>query len=106
MLTRIRNANLVGLEKVLVPYTNVNFDIIRILKDEGFIDSFDRVKGEKLKSSKLDFISINLKFKKGLKQKPYISFLKRVSKPGLRVYVNSHNIPKVWGGIGIAVFFI
>nr|YP_009541129.1 ribosomal protein S8 [Lepocinclis steinii]AYQ93617.1 ribosomal protein S8 [Lepocinclis steinii] len=103
MLTRIRNANLVGLEKVLVPYTNVNFDIIKILKDEGFIDSFDRVKEEKPNSSKLDFISINLKFKKGLKQKPYISFMKRVSKPGLRVYVNSHNIPKVWGGIGIAV---
>lgn len=100
MLCRIRNANTVGLEKTLVPYTNVNMEIVKILKDEGFIDSFE----ESTKNSVSDFICINLKFKKGLRQRPYISFIKRISKPGLRVYVNSNNIPKVWGGIGIAVF--
>ena len=95
MLSRIRNANLVGFEKVLVPYTKINFSIAKILRDEGFIDSFE---------DNTDFISIKLKFKKGLKSKPYISFIKRVSKPGLRVYVNVNNIPKVLGGIGVAIF--
>jgi len=94
MLSRIRNANLVGFEKVYVPYTRINLSIVKILKQEGFIDSFE---------DNSDFISIKLKFKKGLKTKPYISFIRRVSKPGLRVYVNVNNIPKVLGGIGIAI---
>lgn len=101
MLSRIRNANAVCLEKVLVPYTRINFRVIQILKDEGFIDSFEKLK---VNSSDLQFISVGLKFKKGEKQKPYISFLKRVSRPGLRVYVDSDNLPMVWGGIGVAVF--
>lgn len=95
MLSRIRNANLVGHERVHVPYTKINLSISRILRDEGFIEAFENL---------YDSISIKLKFKKGLKNEPYISFIKRVSKPGLRVYVNVNNIPKVLGGIGIAVF--
>lgn len=101
MLSRIRNANSICLERVVVPYTRLNFQVLHILKDEGFIDSFEKLK---VYSSSLQFISISLRFKKGQKQRPYISFLKRVSRPGLRVYVNSDNVPVVWGGIGIAVF--
>nr|YP_009538748.1 ribosomal protein S8 [Lepocinclis ovum]AYQ93739.1 ribosomal protein S8 [Lepocinclis ovum] len=106
MLSRIRNANIAGLEKTYVLYTKINFSIIKILKEEGFIDSFEKVDGDSIlnKYFHSDIISVNLKFKKGVRQKPYISFLKRISKPGLRVYVNSNNIPQVWGGIGIAVF--
>lgn len=103
MLCRIRNANIVGLEKVLIPYTKINMAIIKILKDEGFIDSFEKLSKISFDRSS-NFICVNLKFKKGSKQEPYISYIKRISKPGLRVYVNSRNIPKVWGGIGLAVF--
>lgn len=104
MLTRIRNANLVSSEKVLVPYTKVNSEIAKILKDEGFIESFEQTFNTKSSNSNsFPFICIVLKFKKGLRQKPYISFIKRISKPGLRSYVNANNIPKVWGGIGVAV---
>lgn len=104
MLTRIRNANSVGLEKVLVPYTRLNFDVVRILKDEGFIESFERLQGSSLVFSSLQFISVSLKFKKGVRQGSYISYIKRISRPGLRVYVNAASVPTVWGGIGIAVF--
>lgn len=95
MLTRIRNANVIGLEKVLVPKTKINLAILKILREEGFIDFFE--------DSLLDvgFLSVGLKVRK---TGPYISFLKRISKPGLRVYVNSEQIPRVWGGIGIAIF--
>ena len=104
MLSRIRNANSAGLDKTFVPFTKVNFRILQILKDEGFIDSFDIVKKDGFSSNNQNLISVALKFKKGIRQRPYISFLKRVSKPGLRVYVNSDNLPTVWGGIGVAVF--
>ena len=104
MLCRIRNSSSVGLDKVYIPYTKVNLGILHILKNEGFIDSFEKFDENKSASLTPNGILVTLKFKKGLVQKPYISFLKRVSKPGLRVYVNSHNIPTVWGGIGIAIF--
>ena len=97
MLSRLRNANLAGFEKVSVPFTNMNACVAKILKDEGFVDSFE-FDG--------NLISIKLKFKKGSKRKPYISFIKRVSKPGLRVYVNVNKIPKILGGIGIAIFVL
>ena len=97
MLSRIRNANLAGFEKVSVPFTKINFCIAKILKEEGFVDSFDCFD---------NLIFIKLKFKKGSKRKSYISFIKRVSKPGLRVYVNVNNIPKILGGIGVAIFSV
>nr|YP_010700391.1 ribosomal protein S8 [Phacus arnoldii]WCH63569.1 ribosomal protein S8 [Phacus arnoldii] len=96
-LTRIRNANLIKSSKVLVPRTELTLSIANILKEEGFIDSFES-------SPNLDnrFFSILLKYK-GLNNKPYITCLKRISKPGLRVYINFSNIPQVLGGIGIAI---
>lgn len=104
MLTRIRNSNLVKLRKVNVVRTNLVLDIMRILKVEGFIDSFEE-SGELVVTEKgfvSQYISVNLRYK-GVKQKPYITQLKRVSKPGLRVYVSKKNVPSVLGGIGIAV---
>nr|AEW13022.1 ribosomal protein S8 [Strombomonas acuminata] len=104
MLTRIRNSNLTKASKVDVVRTNLNYNVALILKKEGFIEAFEE-SGEMIMSEKgftRKFISITLKYK-GVKQKPYITGLKRISKPGLRVYVNKKNIPKVLGGIGIAV---
>lgn len=101
MLTRIRNSNLRRSRKVKVIKTNLTVNIAKILKQEGFIESFDVFSGLEM-NSPFDFILITLKFK-GLKQKPYITGLKRVSKPGFRVYVNHNNIPIVLGGVGVAV---
>nr|YP_009540884.1 ribosomal protein S8 [Phacus inflexus]AYQ93319.1 ribosomal protein S8 [Phacus inflexus] len=98
MLTRIRNANLVKLPKVNILQTDLTISISNILKEEGFIDSFET----NYLISNVPHLVINLKFK-NLKQKPYITSLKRVSKPGIRVYVKASNIPKVLGGVGIVV---
>lgn len=104
MLTRIRNAILVRSRTVSVIRTKVNTEIVRILKREGYIESFEE-HGEVFLTEKgpvKQKIRITLKYK-GEKQKPYINHLKRISKPGLRVYVNSRNIPRVLGGVGVAV---
>ncbi len=105
MLTRIRNSVLVKSQKVRVVRTRLNLSIAKILKSEGFIESFEE-SGE-LYSVHGGFyvhqyITITLKYK-GSKQIPYITKLKRVSKPGLRVYVSYKNIPKILGGIGLTV---
>lgn len=96
MLTRIRNAILVKSPKVLIPRTNITISIAEILRSDGFIEGFQ----ESIKADKSFFVYLKYK---GPKQKSYITCLKRVSKPGLRVYVNKNNIPKVLGGMGVAV---
>jgi len=98
MLTRIRNASLVKSRTVLIKKTSLNINICQILKQEGFIEYYE-VKEE----NGHQYISISLKYK-GIKQESYISGLKRISKPGFRVYVNYKNVPKVLGGIGTGVF--
>lgn len=98
MLTRIRNASSVKSSSVNVIRTKMAVDMAKILKEEGFIDSFEF----RTVRSNDDFLCIFLKYL-GLKKKPYLTSLKRISKPGLRVYVNKKNIPKVFNGIGIAV---
>ena len=105
MLTRIRNANSVKSRTVVINRSNLAVNIARVLKKEGFIESFEEI-GEVVLTEKgfvHRYISISLKYK-GVKQKPYITGLKRISKPGLRVYVNQNSVPRVLGGIGIAVF--
>lgn len=104
MITRIRNASLVKSQNVIVFRTKLNVNICRILQEEGFIESFEEF-GDVLFTETgffHKFILVNLKYK-GLKQKPYITCIKRISKPGFRVYVNQNNIPRVLGGIGVAV---
>lgn len=97
MLTRIRNACLVRHSTTNVPSTKMTRSIAKVLKDEGFIADFEEV-GEVIKKN----LVISLKYK-GRNRQPIITNLKRVSKPGLRVYKNRKELPRVLGGIGIAV---
>lgn len=97
MLTRIRNANLAKHQIVQVPSTKMTRNIVQVLKEEGFIEYFEEIH-ETLQT----FILISLKYK-GKKRQSVITSLKRVSKPGLRVYANHKEVPKVLGGLGIAI---
>ena len=97
MLTRIRNANLAKHQIVQVPATKITRNIIKVLKEEGFIYNFEEI-NENLKT----YLLISLKYK-GKNKKPVITALKRISKPGLRVYANHRDLPSVLGGIGIAI---
>ncbi|MDY6898735.1 MAG: 30S ribosomal protein S8 [Cyanobacteriota bacterium] len=97
MLTRIRNANLARHQTTQVPATKMTQSIAKVLQEEGFITDFEK-SGEGW-SSKL---VISLKYK-GKNRQPIITTLKRVSRPGLRVYSNRKDLPRVLGGIGIAI---
>jgi len=96
MLTRIRNAVMVRHDAVLVPSSKVKVAIAKILKEEGFISSFEMVKGKTHQD-----IKIQLRYDEN--SEPMISGLERVSKPGLRVYIGQREIPRVAGGMGIAI---
>lgn len=96
MLTRIRNALGAGHQKVDVPVSKLKLEIARILKEEGFINAY-KIFGEGVHRT----IRIYLRY--GPKGEQVVSKLERVSKPGCRVYVNSVNIPKVLGGLGINI---
>ena len=95
MLTRIRNAIMVRHDSVVVPASKMKLGIAKILKDEGFISDFEIVKGKPHRE-----IKVQLRY---IDNKPAISGLKRISKPGLRVYVQKGEIPRVYGGMGIAI---
>jgi small subunit ribosomal protein S8 len=97
MLTRLRNANLAKHQIVEVPSTKMTRNIAGILLEEGFIQSFEEV-GENFNTQLL----LSLKYK-GKNRQPVITALRRVSKPGLRVYANRKELPRVLGGLGIAV---
>jgi small subunit ribosomal protein S8 len=97
MLTRIRNACAVRHQTTQVPTTKITRSIASVLKEEGFIESFEET-GEGVNK----FLVIALKYKDKNRQ-PIINRLQRVSKPGLRVYSNSKDLPRVLGGIGIAI---
>lgn len=97
MLTRIRNATLARHQTTQVPATRMTQSIARVLKDEGFIADFETV-GDGTKRH----LVISLKYR-GKNRQPIITALKRVSKPGLRVYSNRKELPRVLGGIGIAI---
>lgn len=97
MLTRIRNANMARHQTTKVPSTNMTRSIAKVLKEEGFVSDFEEA-GEGVDRH----LVIALKYK-GRGRQPIITALKRVSKPGLRVYSSSKDLPRVLGGIGIAV---
>lgn len=97
MLTRIRNATMVRHETVAIPATRMTRSIARVLREEGFIGEVTEV-GEGFRQ----LITIELKYR-GKGRKPLITGLKRVSRPGLRVYKNRRELPRVLGGIGIAI---
>lgn len=96
MLTRIRNANMAKLEKVDVPASKMKIEITKILKEKGFIKSF-----KVLRDRKQGVIRISMKYISG--QEKAITGLKRISKPGRRVYADKAGIPRVMGGFGIAI---
>ena len=96
MLTRIRNANSMGYEEVTVPASKLKVELARILKEEGFVKDY-KVENNGVEKN----ILLTLKY--GNKKERVITGLKRISKPGLRVYVRSDEVPKVLNGLGIAI---
>ena len=96
MLTRIRNANMVSHETVEMPSSKLKIELAKLLKDEGYIVDYSvKLVG------KFNILAIVLKYDE--KKKPVITNLKRVSKPGLRSYCKAKNLPKVLGGLGVAI---
>ena len=96
MLTRIRNANQVSHQTVSMPSSKLKVQLAKLLKEEGFITDYS-VKEE----GKFKVLEITLKY--DAKNKPIITKLERISKPGLRNYSKAKNLPKVLGGMGIAI---
>ena len=96
MLTRIRNANMVSHETVEMPSSKLKVELAKLLKSEGFITDYTVKEVGKFK-----VLSITLKYDD--KKKPVITKLERISKPGLRNYCKAKNLPKVLGGMGIAI---
>ena len=97
MLTRIRNANMVKHQIVQIPSTKMSLAITEILKEEGYIEDF-----EQYSENNKNYLLISLKYM-GKSRQPVICKLKRVSKPGLRVYSSSKELPKVLNNLGIAI---
>ena len=97
MLTRIRNANMVKHQIVEIPATKMSKAIAIILKNEGFIENF-----EIYNENNFQYLLLSLKYK-GQSRERVINTIKRISKPGLRVYANSRTLPRVLDGLGIAI---
>ncbi|MDA8086588.1 MAG: 30S ribosomal protein S8 [Nitrospiraceae bacterium] len=95
MLTRLRNATRIKSEKVDIPASKMKLEIAKILKEEGFIRAY-----KVIKDRRQGILRVNLKYMDG---EPVITGLDKVSTPGRRVYVGSNEIPKVMGGVGLAI---
>jgi small subunit ribosomal protein S8 len=96
MLTRVRNANLARHEHVSIPASKLKLEIAKVLKAQGYIQKYDLVDDKRYGQ-----IRIHLRYGQG--GDPIIAGIRRVSRPGLRVYVDSEKIPRVLGGLGVAV---
>ncbi|MGM0608001.1 MAG: 30S ribosomal protein S8 [Candidatus Muiribacteriota bacterium] len=96
MLTRVRNANKNMSKSVEIPHSKIKLEIAKILKDNGFIRDF-----KEYKVNKKNFIKVDMKYAKNKER--IINGLKRISKPGLRIYVGKEEIPRVLGGLGLAI---
>lgn len=96
MLTRIRNANTVGHETVDVPASKIKKSVAEILLEEGYIKGF-----EEIEDNKQGIIRIDMKY--GANKERVISGIKKISKPGLKVYAKADQVPKVLGGLGVAI---
>ena len=94
LLTRIRNAQLAGHESVVIPHSKLKGEVIRVLKEEGYIEAYQ------ISDDAKPLIEVTLKYSKGV---PVIEKIKRVSRPGLRIYKGSDNVPSVNGGLGVAI---
>jgi small subunit ribosomal protein S8 len=98
MLTRIRNASVARHRELSMPSSRVKREIARILADEGFIEAYETRTDE---ASVQDQLVLRLKYVEG--KTPVVTGLKRISKPGLRVYARKTEIPRVLGGLGVAI---
>lgn len=96
MLTRIRNANTVGHETVEIPASKMKKAIAEILKEEGYIADFEMIEDDKQ-----GMLKVTMKY--GANKEKVISGIKKISKPGLKVYAKAGEVPKVLGGLGIAI---
>ena len=96
MLTRIRNAIMARHDSVLIPASRMKLGIARIIKEEGFISDYEVLRGKPHRA-----IKISLKYDD--KNQSVLSGLERISKPGLRMHVQRKEIPRVYGGLGIAI---
>ena len=95
MLTRVRNAQMVGEKDVSIPFSTLKVAILNVLKEEGYVSDFQTVDTDGKKN-----IKVGLKYYQG---NPVIDKLKRVSRPGLRIYRRHDQLPTVLGGMGIAI---
>jgi small subunit ribosomal protein S8 len=101
MLTRIRNAAMMGQSVVAMPGSNIKAEIAKILKEEGYIEGFDAVEGEQAEKRVL---RLRLKYiGERRTRRPVLTGLERVSRPGRRVYTRKEDIPWVIAGIGVAI---
>ncbi|MDO4952299.1 MAG: 30S ribosomal protein S8 [Synergistaceae bacterium] len=98
MLTRIRNANVVYLETVDMPLSKMRLEVARILKEEGYIRTYKTVNDPK---QKMALLRVTMNY--GPAKERVIQGLRRMSKPGRRIYVGKEDLPKVMGGLGIAM---
>ncbi len=96
LLTRVRNAGMARHESVLVPVSKMKQSVANILKEEGFIRDVETVKGGQ-------WPMLRLRLLPSVRNQASIRGLKRISRPGLRVYVNREDIPRVYGGLGVAI---
>jgi small subunit ribosomal protein S8 len=96
MLTRIRNAATVRHDTVEMPASKLKIAVLRILKEEGFINDYELIKGKPER-----MIRVRLRYQDN--NQSIISGLERVSKPGLRIYAQNNEIPRVFGGVGVAI---
>ena len=94
LLTRIRNAQLAAHESVDIPYSKLKIEVVRVLQEEGYIEGFSI--SEEAKSQ----INVSLQYSEG---EPVIENIKRISRPGLRIYKDSNSVPLVNGGLGVAI---
>lgn len=102
MLTRIRNAQAVKKETVVLPMSKIKHNIAKILQQEGFVDKVEviKIKAKKNQNSVFNELKIDLKYKDG---QSAISALKRISTPGRRIYVSKEQLPKVLNNLGVAI---
>lgn len=96
MLTRIRNANSIKRDTVDIPASNIKKEIARILLEEGYVKGYDVIE-----DGKQGIIRVQLKYTKA--EQRVITGIKKISKPGMRVYASKHDVPKVLNGLGISI---
>lgn len=103
MLTRIRNASAINKPEVVMPYSKMKHQVANILHDEGYIGKVTKVEPSTDIEGGSRFVTLRIGLKYDQERKPIIQNLKRISKPGLRVYKGSHELPVVLNNLGIAI---